>query len=159
MVGANAVRPYFAVGELSPTVALIEHPTLEDFRSPQGRAAIEEISRRLAAIGSVAEIRSLTRPVGKPEGPATGKSLFARLADRAVRIAAETRYVTTKPRQAANVNHITRLEIVFKTDPFSESSLQTLEDVRAMLRARHRGGPAPPRDQRDRASGFHFGGQ
>jgi len=133
VVGANAVRPYFAVGELSPTVALIEHPTL-DFRSPQGRAAIEEISRRLAAIGSVAEIRSLTRPVGKPEGPATGKSLFARLADRAVRIAAETRYVTTKPRQAADVNHITRLEIVFKTDPFSESSLQTLEDVRATLR-------------------------
>ena len=133
VVGADVVRPYFAVGELSPTVALIEHPTL-DFRSPQGRAAIEEISRRLAAIGGVAEVRSLTRPVGKPEGSATGESLFARLADRAVRMAAEARYVATRPRQAADVNHITRLEIVFKTDPFSESSLQTLEDVRATLR-------------------------
>jgi RND superfamily putative drug exporter len=133
VVGAHAVRSYFAVGELSPTVALIEHPTL-DFRSPQGRAAIEEISRRLAALGSVAEVRSLTRPVGRPQGSDTGLSLFARLADRAVRMAAEARYVATKPRQAADVNHITRLELVFKTDPFSESSLQALQGVSAMLR-------------------------
>jgi putative drug exporter of the RND superfamily len=132
VVGANAVRSYFAVGELSPAVAVIEHPTL-DFRSPQGRAAIEEISRRLAALDRVAEVRSLTRPVGDPEGPAIGTSLFRRLADRAVRIAAESRYVATKPRQAADVNHITRLEIVFNTDPFSESSLQTLQDARLML--------------------------
>ena len=82
-------------------MALIEHPTL-DFRSPQGRAAIEEISRRLAAIGGVAEVRSLTRPVGKPQGSATGESLFERLADRAVRMAAEARYVATRPRQAAD---------------------------------------------------------
>src|SRR5262249_51452151 len=76
VVGANAIRPYFAVGELSPTVALIEHSAL-DFRSPRGRAAIDEISRRLAAIGGIAEIRSLTRPLGKSQGSATGESLFA----------------------------------------------------------------------------------
>ena len=132
MVGAHAVRDYFAVGELSPTVALIEHPTL-DFRSPQGRAAIEEISRRLAALGGVAEVRSSTRPVGKAQGSSTGESLFARLADRAVRMAAEARYVATTPRRAADGSHITRLEIVFKTDPFAESSLQTLHDVRETL--------------------------
>jgi putative drug exporter of the RND superfamily len=133
VVGANVVRPYFALGELSPTVALLENPTL-DFRSTAGRAAIEEISRRLAEIGSVAEVRSMTRPVGKPEGPAAGRRLFDRLADEAVRIAAEPRYVSTRPRQAADLNHITRLEIVFKTDPFSESSLRALEDVRETLR-------------------------
>jgi putative drug exporter of the RND superfamily len=133
VVGANAIRPYFAVGELSPTVALIEHTTL-DFRAPQGRAAIEEISRRLAAIVGVAEIRSSTRPVGKSQGSATGESLFARLAGRVVRMAAEARYVATNPRQAADVGHISRLEIVFNTDPFSESSLKTLQDVCATLR-------------------------
>ena len=57
VVGANVIELYFPVGELSPTVALIEHPTL-DFRSPQGRAAVEEISRGLAAIGGIAEVRS-----------------------------------------------------------------------------------------------------
>jgi RND superfamily putative drug exporter len=130
VVGALAVRSCFAVGELSPTVALIEHATL-DFRSPQGRAAIKEMSRRLAALPGVAEVRSSTRPVGKPEESTIGESLFARLADRALRIAAEARYVATTPRRSADVNRITRLEIVFETDPFSESSLQILQDVRA----------------------------
>ncbi len=133
VLGADAVRPYFAVGELSPTVALIEHPTL-DFRSLQARGAMEEISRRLAALGGVAEVRSLTRPVGKPQGSASGEGVFTRLADRAVRRAAEARYVATTPRRAADLNHIARLEIVFETDPFSESSFQTLQDVGATLR-------------------------
>jgi len=133
VLGADAVRPYFAVGELSPTVALIEHPTL-DFRSPQARGAMEEISRRLAALGGVAEVRSLTRPVGKPQGSASGEGVFTRLADRALRRAAEARYVATTPRRVADLNHIARLEIVFETDPFSESSFQTLQDVGATLR-------------------------
>jgi RND superfamily putative drug exporter len=131
VVGANVVRPYFALGEMSPTVALIASPTL-NFLSTQGRAAIEEVSRRLAAMSSVAEVRSMTRPVGTPEQ--ANQSLLERLADQAVRTVAETRYVSIKARQTADVNHITRLDIVFKTDPFSESSLQALNDVRATLR-------------------------
>ncbi len=132
VLGAHAVRPYFAVGELSPTVALIEHPNL-DFRSPLGRGAMEEISRRLAALGGVAEVRSVTRPVGKPQGSAAGDGVIARLADRAVRMAAEARYVATVPTHAADLDHIARVEIVFETDPFSESSFQTLQDVGATL--------------------------
>jgi RND superfamily putative drug exporter len=133
VIGANAIRPYFPLGELSPTVALIKNPTL-DFRSPRGKAAIEEVSLRLAALDCVAETRSLTRPVGKPAEAATGKSLFRRLADQVVRMAAEPRYVSVKPTHAADLNHITRIEIVLRTDPFSESSLQALEEVRATLR-------------------------
>jgi putative drug exporter of the RND superfamily len=134
VVGANVIELYFPVGELSPTVALIAHPAL-DFRSPQGRAAVEEVSRRLAGIAGVAEVRSLTRPVGKSQGSAPSESLLAQVADRLVRTAAESRYVATRPRQAADANHITRLEIVFSTDPFSETSLQTLQEVRATLRS------------------------
>ena len=133
MIGADVVRSYFPLGELSPIVALIENPTL-DFRSQQGRAAIEEISGRLTAIGGVVVTRSLTRPVGTPGGPAASKIRFEWLAGQMVRIAAEPRYVSVNPRQAADLNHITRFEIVLKTDPFSESSLQALEDVRATLR-------------------------
>jgi putative drug exporter of the RND superfamily len=132
VVGFHVVRPYFVVGELSPTVALIEHATL-NLRSPEGRAAIEEMSRRLAALGGVAEVRSSTRPVGRPPGPARSESLFARWTDRAVHMAAETRYVATTPRQAADVDHIARFEVVFNSDPFSESSFRTLEEVRAIL--------------------------
>jgi RND superfamily putative drug exporter len=132
IVGARAVRPYFAVGELSPTVALIEHPAV-DFRSPRGRAAIEEISRRLAGLGGVAEVRSSTRPMGKPEASAIGEGPLERLASRAVRMAAESRFVATSPTRTADLDHITRLEIAFKTDPFSESSLRTLQDIRDTL--------------------------
>jgi putative drug exporter of the RND superfamily len=133
VVGADLARRYFAVGELSPAVVLIEHPAL-DFRSARGRTAIEEISRRLAALGSVAEVRAATRPLGKPQAPAADQSLFGRWADQAVFFAAESRYTSTNPRRAADLNRITRLEIVFKTDPFSESSLRALDEVSAKLR-------------------------
>ncbi len=57
VVGAGLVRPYFAIGELGPTEVLLENSGL-DFRSPRGRAAIEEITSPLASMESVAEIRS-----------------------------------------------------------------------------------------------------
>ena len=123
VIGADVVRSYFPLGELSPIVVLIENPTL-DFRSQQGRTAIEEISRRLTAIGGVVETRSSTRPMGKPGGLAAGKISFEWLSSQVVHIAAEPRYVSVNPRQTADLNHITRFEIVLKTDPFSESSLQ-----------------------------------
>ncbi len=132
VVGAHMVEDDFAVGELGPAVALIEHPTL-DFRSTPGRAAIEEISRRLLALAGVAEVRSATRPVGETVESSPGESLFAQLADRAVRMAAEPRYVATAPRRSADAGHITRLEIVFKTDPFADLSLQTLDNIRETL--------------------------
>jgi putative drug exporter of the RND superfamily len=132
-VGVEVLQRYFAAGELSPTVALVENPAI-DFRSQAGKSAIKEITRRLAAINGVALIRSASRPVGKPEESATGEGFFARFADQATRILAEGRYVSTSARQAADVNHITRLEIVFRNDPYSESSLRSLNDVRATLR-------------------------
>ncbi len=39
-IGAAAVKRYFAVGELSPALVLIHNPAL-DFRSPEGRQAVE----------------------------------------------------------------------------------------------------------------------
>src|SRR5262249_15015740 len=132
VVGARAVRSYFAVGELSPTVVLIEHPTL-DFRSPQGRAAIEETSRRLAALGRVAEGRSLTRPVGKPEATTAGWRWSRGWPPGAGARAADPDSAPTHPSKTMDDNPTTRLEIVFTTDPFSESSLETLQDVRASL--------------------------
>ncbi len=45
----------------------------------------------------------------------------------------ESRYVSVRPLQAEDANHITRLDIVFKTDPFSEASLEALDRVRQTL--------------------------
>ena len=47
VIGSEVIRRHFAVGELSPAAALVDNPPL-DFRSERGRAAIAEVSRRLA---------------------------------------------------------------------------------------------------------------
>jgi len=139
VIGASVIRRYFAVGELSPTVALVENSRI-DFRSPAGRAAIGEVSRRLLAIPGVAEVRSLSQPLGKPPAADSEKTYLQRLAEQAMRAAADSRYVSTKPLHKADVNHITRFDVVFKSDPFSASSLESLEAVRQVLTAATRPG-------------------
>jgi RND superfamily putative drug exporter len=132
VIGANVVKRYFAVGELSPTVVLIDNPGL-DFRSQAGRDAIEAVTRRLQALSEVAEVRSLTQPVGKPPAVGLDRNLFERVTDPLIHLAAESRYVSTTPPSRADLNHIARFDLVFRTDPFSEASLEALERVRAVL--------------------------
>jgi RND superfamily putative drug exporter len=139
VIGASVIRRYFAVGELSPTVALVHNPRI-DFRSPEGRKTVQELSRRLMAIPVVAEVRSLTQPVGKPMAADSERTFLQRIADQAMRAAAESRYVSTKPATRADLNHITRFDVVFRTDPFSEASLDSLDSVRQVLTASTRPG-------------------
>ena len=96
VIGASVIRRYFAVGELSPTMALVHNPR-STFRSPEGRDAVAEVSRRLLAIPVVAEVRSLSQPLGKPPVPEENRTFLQRLADQALRVAADSRYVSTKP--------------------------------------------------------------
>ena len=134
VVGANVVRRYFAVGELSPAVVLLANPHL-DFRSAQGRKAVDEIHQRLRAVENIADVRSLTQPLGNPTGAAPEAGLINRLAGHALNIASESRYVSVKPLRGEDRDHITRFDVLFKTDPFSESSLHALERVADLLRA------------------------
>jgi putative drug exporter of the RND superfamily len=134
VIGTATVRRYFAVGELSPAIALIHHPSL-DFRSAQGRQAIEELSKRLLLIDNIAEVRSLTQPLGKPPSDGPERGLLNRIAIQAVGVGAESRYVSTQPALAADRDHITRLDVVFKSDPFSEASLRALGEVRDKLQS------------------------
>ena len=71
--------------------------------------------------------------MGKPLSTEATPSLFARLAEPFLRAGAESRYVSLSPSKRSDLNHITRFDIVFKTDPFSEASLEALERVRAVL--------------------------
>jgi len=139
VVGANLIRRYFAVGELSPTIVLIENPGL-DFRSEEGREVVEEMCRRLIAVPAVDEVRSLTRPLGKPPVPDSEKSLLQRLAERAMQAAVESRYVSTRATNRADIGHITRFDVVFQHDPFSPESLQALDRVHEVVVAATRPG-------------------
>src|SRR5262249_32300337 len=111
LVGARIAQRYFAVGEIGPTRILLHHPGI-DFRSSQGREIIETFSSQLAALPEVAEVRSLSRPLGQPRSaeppkPATapaGRSLggalnaFLRSGERVAadvkRLQIEARYVS-----------------------------------------------------------------
>ena len=129
IIGSKLVSRYFAAGELGPTTVLIEHPQL-DFRSEKGRGVIESLSKQIAALPNVQEVRSISRPLGiNPE------SLRERFADQVRRPFVDPRYVATMPVEAADVNHITRIDLIFQSDPFSDRSLRSLNEVRRVVTA------------------------
>jgi RND superfamily putative drug exporter len=133
VLGSRVVRRYFAVGELSPSAVLLEHPRL-NFRSDEGRRAVERLSQRLAALPDVAEVRSVSRPLGKPAAPTQPTNYLQRVLAQTLRAAVETRYVSSTPVRAADRNHITRIDVVFKDDPFSYAALGALESVQGAVR-------------------------
>src|SRR5262249_23828391 len=94
--GAKAAQRYFAVGELRPTTLLIHHPNI-DFRSETGRKKVGDLTRQLVQVRSVAEVRSIAQPLGKPPVPDSEKSTIERYMDRAIKPAVDARYVSMNP--------------------------------------------------------------
>lgn len=127
IVGARMVERYFAAGELAPATVLVEHPSL-NFRSEQGRAAIDAVSRTLMALPNVAEVRSVSQPLGKPADPKAG--LQQRLLDMTARPLADPRYVSVAAADPRDADHITRIDVVFQSDPFSDEGMTTLDRLR-----------------------------
>lgn len=136
IIGSKVVRNYFSAGELGPTAVLIEHPRV-DFRSDPGRAAIEKLCKKLAGLDNMAEVRSISRPLG-----ASPENFQERIFDRGRRPFVDSRYSSTAPANPADLDHITRIDLIFKSDPFSVQSLATLDEVRRVVReAGQAGGP------------------
>jgi putative drug exporter of the RND superfamily len=154
VIGAEAIKRYFPVGELSPSHVLIAHPRV-DFLTNEGRKAIDVVSRSLAQFPNVAEVRSVSQPLGKPEplptpaqveAPAPAGAAnklsgflnrfrsqgFQAVADelgQKVREIEDSHYVSTQVK-GADKNHVTRITLVFKTDPFAPESLDSLAALR-----------------------------
>jgi RND superfamily putative drug exporter len=141
--GAKIIQRYFAVGEIAPTSLLIEHPGI-DFAGDPGRAVMAEVTRRVAAVRNVAEVRSISQPLGRPpvadarKGFLTrvfGQQSWARSAERAAQSLVDARYVSLNPVHKADRNHITRVDVVFNADPFSDQSLHAIEAVQGVIRS------------------------
>lgn len=132
IVGTRVVQRYFSVGELSPTSVLVAHPEI-NFRSDAGREAVASLSARLAALPSVAEVRSASRPLGKPEPSGEQLGLVERIRRQATRALADPRYVSTAAASSADRDHITRIELVFRSDPFSDAGLRALEESKQVV--------------------------
>jgi RND superfamily putative drug exporter len=141
--GLTVIQRHFTAGETGPLTVLLASTI--DWNSTAGRAEIDQLSRGFARLENVAEVRSLTQPLGKPllepSGPSVSSGLLGEFLNAVpgisnvleqARRSAREYYVAKLPGQAAS--SVTRLDIVMKSDPFDAVSTRTLEQVQTWLR-------------------------
>ncbi len=149
--GLAVIQRHFTAGEVGPVTVLLE--SAADWESKAGQAVLSHLSQGFARLENVAEVRSLPQPLGEPlTGPrappeprvqnlrgdlfkAVWRNVAQTLADGAQRSAREF-YLTKLPPAAAGgrPRHVTRLDVVLKTDPFDPRSLPTLALLQTWLR-------------------------
>jgi len=62
--GLAAIQRHFTAGEIGPITVLLESTT--DWESPRGKAILAHLSQGFGYLSNVAEVRSLTQPLGSP---------------------------------------------------------------------------------------------
>jgi RND superfamily putative drug exporter len=146
--GLAAIQRHFTAGEVGPITVLLESST--DWESPRGQANVAHLSQGFALLDNVAEVRSLTQPLGSPVNmpapPATPNlkgTLFRTvwnnvcqgLSDQINRAAAEF-YVSRTPDTSSGdaPRFVTRLDVVPRSDPFDPQSVATLDLIQMWLR-------------------------
>ncbi|HEY1375345.1 MAG TPA: MMPL family transporter [Gemmataceae bacterium] len=138
--GLEAIRRHFTAGETGPLTVLLASDT--DWDGPDGRKLIRRLSRGFGQLDNVAEVRSLTQPLGRPlpDLPANGSHLLSGVLQWAgpgvgfinpVK-AARGHYLATLP-TGSGPRFVTRLDVVLITDPFAPESATTLETVETWL--------------------------
>jgi RND superfamily putative drug exporter len=147
--GVMAIQRHFTAGETGPVTVLLESPT--DWNTPEGRELIAHLSRGFGHLPNVAEVRSLTQPLGTPLKPVPpeiqGKSLLSGFlktvrkniddAMEQAQLAARQFYVAPLPEGSdgsRGPRFVTRLDVVFQSDPFGVASKDTLELIQIWLR-------------------------
>jgi RND superfamily putative drug exporter len=144
--GIAAIQRHFTAGEVGPLTVLLESPT--DWSTPAGRRLVNLLSRGFAHLSNVAEVRSLTQPLGTPLRPARppgAPGLFGgvlkamhvnvdAVLDSANQVARRF-YVARLPQGGTGAaSYVTRLDVVFRTDPFGAESQDTLDEIQLWLR-------------------------
>ncbi len=130
--GLEVLQRHFAAGETGPLTVLLTSST--DWTSTLGQAEIDHLCRGFALLPGVAEVRSVTQPLGKPvSGLLTQrKGAFGDMFAQA-RTAALTHYVSTA-RVNGETRHVTRIDLVLTSDPFDPESAATMKLVQMWVR-------------------------
>jgi RND superfamily putative drug exporter len=145
--GLAAIGHHFTAGETGPLTVLLTSPTAWD--SPEGRRRIAHLSRGFAQLDDVAEVRSLTQPLGTPlpdappppagHGPGLLNTLVCSVRANVnegleqAQHAAREHYLGTVP-GPSGPRYVTRLEVVLHSDPFDAASRETLGLIETWLR-------------------------
>jgi RND superfamily putative drug exporter len=150
--GMAAIQRHFTAGEVGPVTVLLSSP--HDWSTPEGKRLIQHVSGVFGRLDNVAEVRSLTQPLGTyleeaPPEPelAKPKGLIAALVSAARKGVAETRahvgqaardfYVGSVPADGSDSGrtaNVTRLDVVLNSDPFSAQSTVTVDVIQTWLR-------------------------
>jgi len=147
--GLEAIQRHFTAGETGPITVLLASAT--DWTNPEGRRLIAHLSSGFAALDNVAEVRSLTQPLGltsaevaaanakcKDQGGFLDKfvknhPLGADLIRAQVERSSRRFYVASLPNDGQGPRFVTRLDVVLRSDPFASESMDTLNVIQTWL--------------------------
>jgi len=117
--GLDALQKHSTAGEAASISVLLVAPA--DWKSVEGRAVLDDLSRGFGNLANIAEVRSLTQPMG--ESTAVGP---------AERSSAEKHYLGRFEAEE-RPQYVARLDLVLKGDPFEARSVDTLREVDSWL--------------------------
>jgi RND superfamily putative drug exporter len=145
--GLQAIQRHFTAGEVGPITVLLESGT--DWESTAGQRLLRHLSQGFGFLDNVAEVRSLTQPLGSPvtlpseptgpnlQGPlfkSVWRNVMQGVAEQ-IQKAAREFYLARLPgkRPGDPDRYVTRLDVVLHTDPFDARSTRTLEVLELWL--------------------------
>lgn len=144
VMGVGAIQRHFTAGEIGPLTVLLTSHTNWD--STEGRELIAHLSRGFAHLPNVAEVRSLTQPLGSPlrapiesSSPMmSGKGLlggFFKSVNTALEQGAKAarEFYIAKLQGDSKPRYVTRLDVVMRSDPFDAESTKTLDEIQIWL--------------------------
>ena len=161
VLGLNVIQRHFTAGETGPVSVLLASRT--PWESPAGQKVVSHLSQAMARLDNVAEVRSLTQPLGEPlpfaSTDSTSKrqggmanflqnvkrSFFTKIEEKTRRAASE--FYSAKldgpvegiawlaePAARTGPVHVTRLDVVLRTDPFDPASVPALDVIQVWVK-------------------------
>jgi RND superfamily putative drug exporter len=139
--GLEVIQRRFPAGEIGPVTVLLS--SKKDWNTAEGREVVKSLCRGLGFIENIAEVRSLTQPLGKalpeltpdesaPKGTLAGlKNRLGGLMKKSLQKANDVYLAKFDDGDATQ--YVTRLDVVLGTDPFEPPSVATLGAIEAYL--------------------------
>jgi len=115
--GLSVLQEHFTAGETGPLTVLLA--ARGDWNSAAGQEAIAQFSQGFLYLPNVAEVRSLTQPLGQPLDS-------KQMGDRVMQAAALPHFLA-RIKDDRGPLFVTRIDVVMKSDPFEKSSIETLQ--------------------------------
>lgn len=139
--GLESIRRHFTAGEIGPLTVLLGSD--RDWDSTEGRKLIRHLCGGFANLEGIAEIRSLTQPLGQPlpdiqpasRGILSGVLQWTGPGAGFVNPFKAAREHYLGQNASGTSRSVTRLEVILNSDPFSAESVASIETIETWLAA------------------------